>query len=164
MCRPGWGPMVPARLAWILQESPSALVPLFIVLTAPAALRDAMPWEARLASSAFITHYLHRAFLHPMMTRPSKLTPLVPALLAFMFCNLNGAMQVCPLCTKHSFSSMLSFHHATVMLVTFCPSEIAFDQRSDQFPSRLQCHSSLRGFENRCTIPVLLKTKSNNDA
>jgi hypothetical protein len=87
--------MVPAKTAWVLQESPSALVPLLVILMAPVVLLDAMPLQARLTASAFMTHYMHRAFVYPLMTRPSKQTPFMPALLAFLFCIFNGAMQVC---------------------------------------------------------------------
>jgi hypothetical protein len=74
--RPGWGPVVKARLAWVLMEAPS---PLF--MTVMFALGDRRANLAALAALAlWLGHYLYRtfvfAFLLPSTSRPMPLVVL----------------------------------------------------------------------------------------
>ncbi len=59
--RSGWGPVLPARLGWVLMEMASPLLFGALFLTGaqrtPAAWAFLALWEA---------HYLHRAFLYPL--------------------------------------------------------------------------------------------------
>lgn len=92
-CRPGWGPTLPTQLAWVVQESPSALIPAFILSIQPASVKLNMSWQARITAAAFITHYVHRAFVYPLSMRPGGRTPMITAVLAYLFCVCNGLLQ-----------------------------------------------------------------------
>ncbi|HEX9051188.1 MAG TPA: hypothetical protein VF841_11710 [Anaeromyxobacter sp.] len=84
--RPGWGPALPARLGWLLMESPAAL--LF------AALYALGPARARAAPLALLAlwelHYLYRAFVYPFGLRGRRELPLAVVLLAVAFNVLNA--------------------------------------------------------------------------
>lgn len=86
--------MVPTRWSWMLQESPSALIVLAAAAALPQSSITAMPLTARITAAAFVSHYIHRAFLYPLATRPSTATPLLVMALALCFCIWNGTMQV----------------------------------------------------------------------
>lgn len=85
--RPGWGPVLPARLAWFLMELPALLVLPVIVLSstvydAPAAWIPAALWAA---------HYAYRTLLFPALMRPcGKTFPALLAGFAVAFNLLNG--------------------------------------------------------------------------
>jgi steroid 5-alpha reductase family enzyme len=81
-----WGPTVPARLGWLVMESPAALV--FAAVYATGAHRSgAVPvvllvlWQ---------THYAYRAFVYPWTLRGSARMPAVIALMAIAFNLLNA--------------------------------------------------------------------------
>ena len=85
--RGGWGPTLPARLGWILMESPA---PLFF-----GAVYAAGGHRAGLAPLALLLlwelHYLHRAFVYPLRLRAgASRMPLTVVLLAVAFNLLNG--------------------------------------------------------------------------
>src|SRR5512139_3374243 len=75
--RAGWGPALPARLGWLLMESPAPL--LF------AALYALGPHRAGAAPLALLAlwelHYLYRAFVYPFRLRGSRAMPLTVPLL-----------------------------------------------------------------------------------
>ena len=85
--RPGFGPMIPSRVGWIVMESPAALLWLYIYLqgdlraeTAPLVLLGL--WQL---------HYLHRAFVFPLRMRlAGKTMPLLVPALALAFNTLNA--------------------------------------------------------------------------
>ena len=52
-----------------------------------------MTWKAKVLGSCFLVHYLHRALLYPLQTRPSRPTPLLTFLCAYAFTSLNGLLQ-----------------------------------------------------------------------
>ncbi len=87
--RKGWGPPIPAKLAWALMESvsPAAFALLFALgkNRGPAAVAFLVLWEA---------HYLHRAFVYPFTLRnPHSMPASIPAMaVAFNLANasLNG--------------------------------------------------------------------------
>ncbi len=84
--RPGWGPTLPARLGWLLMESPAAL--LFAALYALGARRAG---AAPLALFAlWELHYVYRAFVYPLRLRGRRPMPLAVALLAIAFNVLNA--------------------------------------------------------------------------
>lgn len=85
--RTGWGPRVPARLAWIVMEAPASLAFLWIYLQGdhagePAPLALLALWQV---------HYVHRAFVFPFRLRIGGKTwpALIPAL-AIVFNLLNA--------------------------------------------------------------------------
>src|SRR5215468_11968253 len=70
--RPGWGPTVPARIGWLVMESPAALWFLAVYLTG-AHRSGTVPlvllglWEL---------HYVQRAFVYPFLMRPGARMPV----------------------------------------------------------------------------------------
>lgn len=56
--RPGWGPLIPVRLAWFLQELPSLLMPLYILCFTECP--RAGEWKNKVALGLFIFHYIQR--------------------------------------------------------------------------------------------------------
>ncbi len=84
--RPGWGPALPARIGWLVMESPAAL--LFAAIyalgpgrAAPAPLALLALWEL---------HYVYRAFVYPFRVRGRRGIPLAIVLLAVAFNVLNA--------------------------------------------------------------------------
>lgn len=57
--RSGWGAMVPAKLAWFLQELPSFIVPLLIVLERYEEFHT-MDIHDKALIGCFLAHYFHR--------------------------------------------------------------------------------------------------------
>ncbi len=84
--RAGWGPTLPARLGWLLMESPASLWFLAVYLAGPA---RASPAPLALLA-LWQLHYLHRAFVYPLRMRPGGRMPVAVALLAVLFNLLNG--------------------------------------------------------------------------
>lgn len=79
--RPGWGPTMPARLAWLVMELPAVLVPA-LVFAASQRRTELVPWVLLLM---WQSHYLHRTFVWPTRARLSgKRTPVVICALAFV--------------------------------------------------------------------------------
>ncbi len=84
--RSGWGPTVPARVGWLVMESPSPL--LFIgVFVAGAHRADLVPL---LLLAMWQVHYLQRAFVYPFLMRDGARMPAVVVLLAIAFNVLNA--------------------------------------------------------------------------
>jgi protein-S-isoprenylcysteine O-methyltransferase Ste14 len=84
--RGGWGPALPARLAWLVMESPAPVLFAAFYLTGahrgePVPLALLALWEL---------HYLYRAFLYPLRMRPGARVPLGVVLLAIGFNVLNA--------------------------------------------------------------------------
>ncbi|KAM5157451.1 3-oxo-5-alpha-steroid 4-dehydrogenase 1 [Mantella aurantiaca] len=88
-----FGPPVPVRLAWFIQELPSLAVPIYYMSAQPE-LRT----PCRLLMGFFICHYIHRTLIFPFLIRGGKPTPLVPFVLALIFCCYNGYLQSSYLC------------------------------------------------------------------
>src|SRR5262245_18766976 len=63
--RSGWGPTVPARLAWIIMELPA---PLGFVLFYVQSERATLPVPMFLAT-LFMIHYIERTFVYPFRMR-----------------------------------------------------------------------------------------------
>jgi protein-S-isoprenylcysteine O-methyltransferase Ste14 len=89
--RPGWGPSIPARVGWVVMESPSCLlfVPVFL------AGRHNAEFVPRLFLLLWLVHYVYRTFVFPFRMRAQgRRMPLVVAGLALGFqlvnCYLNA--------------------------------------------------------------------------
>jgi len=90
--RPGWGGVVPVRLAWLVQECPSFVVPAAILAWSLShGTRPSTP--QLIAVSTFLLHYFWRSFVYPFLARGQKGTPWPVVLLAFAFCSCNGIQQ-----------------------------------------------------------------------
>jgi len=91
-----FGPGVPVRLAWLVQESPAFLVPIAILVGVSQGTSIPIPAVSipnLVLSCLFLLHYFHRSFFYSLMINQGKPTPFVPFFLAFAFCAFNGAMQ-----------------------------------------------------------------------
>ncbi|XP_051559185.1 3-oxo-5-alpha-steroid 4-dehydrogenase 2-like [Myxocyprinus asiaticus] len=80
--------MVPAKAGWFIQELPSFLVPVLLLLTTesfPGMGQHLLLWT-------FCLHYFQRTFVYSLLTkgRPSPLHIVVSAV---VFCSLNGFLQ-----------------------------------------------------------------------
>lgn len=85
--RPGWGPALPSRLAWLLMELPALLVIVAVVWNSPAR-HSAL---AALPLAFWGVHYGYRTLLFPWLMRSSGRTfPLLLVLAAVAFNVLNG--------------------------------------------------------------------------
>jgi 3-oxo-5-alpha-steroid 4-dehydrogenase 1 len=75
--RPGWGPVVPAKIAWILMEAPSPLgmVSLYLLGTRSG---DAL---SLIFLGLWLLHYAYRAFVFPLLL-PSSSRPMPLVVLA----------------------------------------------------------------------------------
>ncbi|XP_064172975.1 3-oxo-5-alpha-steroid 4-dehydrogenase 2b [Anguilla rostrata] len=80
--------LVPAKLAWFLQELPSLLVPVVLVLTAhsPSKLGQ------KLLLWTFCLHYFQRTFIFSLLTK-GRPSPLKIVVSATAFCSINGFIQ-----------------------------------------------------------------------
>lgn len=96
----GFGPLVPAQLAWALMESPnlwvSCLVYYFRDLHHTTTIGNIMN---KLALFCFLLHYVNRSIIYPVRMWYSACTPmpLSVMLAAFVFCTWNGFNQAAAL-------------------------------------------------------------------
>jgi 3-oxo-5-alpha-steroid 4-dehydrogenase 1 len=87
-----YGPPLPARAAWLLQECPSFLVALWLLLARPGGFPPLSSAPGLLAC-LFLAHYFNRSFIYPLRLVGGKPTPLGICLMALAFCLWNGAAQ-----------------------------------------------------------------------
>ena len=85
--REGWGPTIPERLAWVVMETPAALVMPALLL---ASSRSTDPW-----SWVFVilweVHYVHRSWIYPFRRASTqKRMPLVVVVMGILFNLTNG--------------------------------------------------------------------------
>ncbi|XP_036390927.1 3-oxo-5-alpha-steroid 4-dehydrogenase 2a [Megalops cyprinoides] len=80
--------MLPAKVAWFLQELPSFLVPMLLLLHAhnPSGLGQT------LLICTFCFHYFQRTFIFSLLTR-GRPSPLFIVISASIFCSFNGFLQ-----------------------------------------------------------------------
>lgn len=84
--RPGWGPTVPARLAWLVMESPAWL--LFAWVYFAGSHRGESAPLVLLA--LWLSHYLYRGLVFPGRLRGDRRMPALVAALGFSFNLLNA--------------------------------------------------------------------------
>uniref|UniRef100_A0A2P2HWW1 3-oxo-5alpha-steroid 4-dehydrogenase (NADP(+)) n=2 Tax=Hirondellea gigas TaxID=1518452 RepID=A0A2P2HWW1_9CRUS len=82
---------VPARLAWLLQESPAFIVPFLLVVTASRPAYGSI--TNQICLGLFIMHYFQRSFIFPFLIKSKQSVPLLPFLLAFLTCLYNGILH-----------------------------------------------------------------------
>ncbi|VFQ97105.1 unnamed protein product [Cuscuta campestris] len=95
--RPGWGPTLPAPLAWFLMESPTLWLTLLLF---PLGKNHFDP-IARILISPYLIHYANRTLLYPIrihpasarLRRPAARFPASVAAMAFAFNVLNAYLQ-----------------------------------------------------------------------
>lgn len=89
--RRGWGPMLPAKLAWVSQELPALTLPLALLGWGRRDCRSEPGSMVLLA--LFVVHYFQRTLVFPCLIRGGKPTPMSVWALALTFCIYNGFLQ-----------------------------------------------------------------------
>lgn len=111
-----WGPNIPAKLAWFIQELPSFLWPLYALVFVPIESR-----VAQFLIALFLLHYFQRTFIFSLRIRGGKPTKLAPFIMAFAFCFFNGYLQTAYLATHfvfgNTFTSALCLAVGVVLFV-----------------------------------------------
>lgn len=88
--RPGWGPGLPTRPAWVLQELPAPVVFTWVFFSGEHA-GQTVPL---LLLGLWQLHYLQRTFVFPLLMRVgARRTPLFTVFLAVAFNSINGALN-----------------------------------------------------------------------
>ncbi len=86
----GWGIDIPARLGWIVMESPCVILMIAFSITVKGQLETIH----QIFLLLWLTHYVHRSFIYPFaveMTNPKM--PISIALSAFFFNIINVSIQ-----------------------------------------------------------------------
>ena len=86
----GWGIKIPARLGWIVMESPCVILMVVLALI----IREQLEMIHKIFLCIWLTHYIHRTFIYPFvieMTNPKM--PISIALSAFFFNVINVSIQ-----------------------------------------------------------------------
>ncbi len=87
--RPGWGPSMPTRAAWIVMESPAVLA----FLAVYAAGDHALGWTPLALLCMWQAHYIDRTFVFPFRLRPGGLTPVSVVAMGFCFNLVNAYLN-----------------------------------------------------------------------
>ncbi|KAF7650917.1 hypothetical protein LDENG_00118860 [Lucifuga dentata] len=82
----------PARLAWFLQELPSFLLPLLLLVQNANQQQQHNHLGRTLLLCTFTLHYFQRTFIYAFLTR-GRPVPVDIMLSAIIFCSLNGFLQ-----------------------------------------------------------------------
>ncbi|XP_062866107.1 3-oxo-5-alpha-steroid 4-dehydrogenase 2a [Trichomycterus rosablanca] len=80
--------MVPAKVAWLVQELPSFLIPVLLMLST----ESTTGLGRNLLLGTFCLHYFHRTFIYSLLTKGTA-SPLSIVVSAAVFCSLNGFLQ-----------------------------------------------------------------------
>lgn len=86
----GWGPLMPARIGWVVMELPALLVlPICFVLSSH--------WHATVSVVfvlIWVAHYLHRAMVYPFLSRvPGRPIPISVVAMGVVFNVFNGGLN-----------------------------------------------------------------------
>ncbi|MED6253930.1 hypothetical protein ATANTOWER_008918 [Ataeniobius toweri] len=87
-----YGFPVNVKFAWFVQELPSLLLPLCLVLWTSSSKTSLLPNQLLIAM--FLCHYVQRTLIYPFLIRGGKATPFASFALALVFCIYNGYLQV----------------------------------------------------------------------
>ena len=98
----GWGVQIPAKLAWILMESPNLWMPIVIYVYLSSQFIITLPSCVLLCM--FVSHYVNRTIIYPLrMPTDCSEMPISVAWLAFTYCTWNSCTQVLSLCVVTSY-------------------------------------------------------------
>lgn len=101
----GWGPLINAKLAWFIMESPNLWMSALCFWL--AGNNDCTKSLAnRILLAAFCVHYLNRSIAYPLRMRASAPMPVSVMFMAFSFCTINGYLQARNLCSFHVYDAM----------------------------------------------------------
>jgi len=79
-----------AAKSWFIQEIPSLLVPLSLIVWTDAPALNVTNW---LLLGLFMFHYTHRSLLYPFLIRGGKPSHIQVVFSSFAFCMFNGFLQ-----------------------------------------------------------------------
>eukprot|EP00658_Telonema_sp_P-2_P036313 TRINITY_DN26299_c0_g1_i1.p1 TRINITY_DN26299_c0_g1~~TRINITY_DN26299_c0_g1_i1.p1 ORF type:complete len:292 (-),score=52.87 TRINITY_DN26299_c0_g1_i1:127-1002(-) len=87
----GWlyGPGIPTKMAWVIQETPAFAICGILFLEAI----DELGLAQRVVCLMFLLHYFHRSFVYPLQIRGGKPIPILLCICAIAFCSANGYIQ-----------------------------------------------------------------------
>lgn len=86
--RPGWGPILSARLGWLIMESPAVVM--VVLLFALGRHRSAADWTFL---AVWNVHYGYRTFIYSQRLRSSRSMPMVVVASGMFFNVVNGYLQ-----------------------------------------------------------------------
>ncbi|KAK7069264.1 3-oxo-5-alpha-steroid 4-dehydrogenase 1 [Halocaridina rubra] len=86
-----WGFEVPVKLAWLLQECPSFVIPVLLVKYTTSKVYDGI--TNQLLMGMFIMHYFQRSFIFPFLMKSKQPTPFFTFFCAFLTCSYNGILH-----------------------------------------------------------------------
>ena len=86
----GWGINIPARIGWVVMESPCVILMLIFAFLA----RDLLDNLHYIFLIIWLTHYVHRSFIYPFLIKlTNPVMPISIALSAFCFNIINVSIQ-----------------------------------------------------------------------
>lgn len=89
----GWGPLIPAKLAWFFMESPNLWITAIVYLYFSNEGCSSNRYNSTL-TCMFVLHYMNRSVLYPLrMPRDANPMPISVCFLAFSYCVWNGLTQ-----------------------------------------------------------------------
>ncbi|UMM13258.1 hypothetical protein L5515_001630 [Caenorhabditis briggsae] len=80
--------MIPAKLAWMTQESPAFFIPFYFYWT-----DQHLTEYGKFLTCVFLFYYAYRTFAYPLLIRSKNETPFEIVLMKFLFCIFNGFIQ-----------------------------------------------------------------------
>jgi 3-oxo-5-alpha-steroid 4-dehydrogenase 1 len=88
----GFGPVMNAKLAWVLMESPNIFISaICCYLSWGSAPLQSTPNQILLF--LFLLHYVNRALIYPLRMKSGNPVPFTIFLSAFVFCSINAYLQ-----------------------------------------------------------------------
>lgn len=87
-----WGPKIPAKVAWVMMEFPSFIIPVLFSFTSESAPCLALT-SNKILLGLFVFHYANRALVFPFRMRGGKPMPLSIMFSALFFTSWNGYLQ-----------------------------------------------------------------------
>lgn len=132
--RGGWGPTLGARAGWVLMEAPA------VGVTAAVYLRG--PHRAELVPlvllAAWMSHYVHRAFVYPLRMRPSAEVPVLIVVLGAAFNTVNGALNATWLSDRATYDPSWLHHPAFAVGAAAFVAGAALNRHADAVLRRLR--------------------------
>lgn len=133
-----FGPRLPAKFAWLVQELPSFFVPLVYLIFWPPS-----SFVGKLLLFCFCCHYFNRTFIFSLRIRHGKPTRFIPFLLAFIFCSINGFLQASYLSIYFFFDASQWWSYLMLFIgLTLFFTGMAINIHSDGILRRLRSGSS----------------------
>lgn len=93
----GWGIMIPAKIAWLIMESPNVWMLIVLSASLPKSevqsslLRSSLPHQV--FAGLFLLHYIHRDIIFPLFLSRGNPMPFTVMFLAFSYCSWNSFNQ-----------------------------------------------------------------------